>query len=1300
MINRLYKLLLCLFSILLLTNNLFSQEQSIAREWNEEVLYAISADFARPTVHSRNLFHTSIAMYDAWAAYETGANLYFLGQNLNDFIVPFDGIPLTADTESAQNEAISFAVFRLIEHRYATSPGLFSITDSIQSLMEEKGYDHQNTSFDYQNGGPAELGNYLAKMLIEYGFQDGANELNDYANQYYAPINPPIEVENPGNPDIFNPDRWQQITLTESIDQSGEVVASTPEFLGPEWGDVHPFSMSNEDITILNRDGHNYNVYFDPGNPALYNDNSLGEMDNEYKWNFMLVPIWASHLTTDDDVIWDISPKATGNIQSYPENQEEMVDFYNLLEGGDSGTGYDLNPITGAPYESQFVKRGDYARVLAEFWADGPNSVTPPGHWFDLLNGVADHPLFERKWKGIGPEMENLEYDVKSYLAMGGAMHDAAIAAWSIKGYYDYIRPVSAIRYLTDNGQCSEPGMANYNIKGAPLIPGYIELVENGDPLAGNAIEHVGKIKLYTWKGPDYIDEPDSDVAGVGWILAENWWPYQRPSFVTPPFAGYVSGHSTFSRTAAELMTLMTGSAYFPGGMSGYILPQNEFLVFEDGPSETIELQWATYRDASDQCSLSRIWGGIHPPIDDIPGRKIGMELGPNAFNFADNIVSGSAPYVQEIDITDETININDVGTQFSITAVYDQEMNPDFAPEMTFIAEDPSSAITMISSNWETGNTWTVTFQVSEGVFQLSNIAFSIQDAESIEGKTQNPHLEVNAFVIDTKRPGLTDYTPSNVVVNDEMVANLTLEIEVKFDEACDTNLAPTLTFESINDISNTLAYSVDDSYWETDSLFLATYELADAELEEFNIALMVSDVNDLNGNLLEEIVIEEFLQIDTKNPTSADFEVNNQALSLSDLGGSALVINITFPEPMDQISDPSLSFPEVDPTENSLFYNTLESFWIDEYSCQVTYDLLLAEEELMTINISLANFADTTGNTGAAVDGPGLFTIDTKRPEVENYINPGEIISDLHVGSSGLNLQIQFSEPMDTDQYPLMIINNPDAAESISYEIGESSWQDAENFNASFLVEDNNVEISDIAFTVGFATDASGNEQNSFTSNEIIQLDTKNPEVLSVSANDYLVSDEDIGEDAINILMIFDEEMDENSLPTISFIPQEPATSVLVPNENFSFWLNAFTYNNSFDVLELEALIENVGLHFSEARDIAGNEMYAEEMLTFFTISLEILSVNNRFSQTGIALFPSPLMANEQLKLLLGESQEEVQINMYDLNGKDLATWSFDQMLSGVHSFSLPKLESGLYVVNFTSQTVQTRLKIVVKN
>ena len=166
------------------------------------------------------------------------------------------------------------------------------------------------------------------------------------------------------------------------------------------------------------------------------------------------------------------------------------------------------------------------------------------------------------------------------------------------------------------------------------MIPNYIETIKEDDPIAIGYPQRIGKIKIKAWKGNHFINNRDSDVAGVGWIMGKDWVPYQRPSFVTPPFAGYVSGHSTFSRAAANTLALITGSNFFPGGIGEFDANKDEFLVFEKGPSQDIKIQWATYRDASNQCSLSRIWGGIHPPVDDLPGRVIGEKIGINAYRF------------------------------------------------------------------------------------------------------------------------------------------------------------------------------------------------------------------------------------------------------------------------------------------------------------------------------------------------------------------------------------------------------------------------------------------------------------------------------------------------------------------------------------------------------------------------------------------------------------------------------------------------------------------------------------------
>ena len=624
-----------IFLITIFSFQFTNAQESVARQWNELVLEAIRSDFARPTVHARNLFHTSVAMYDAWAVYGGKAETYFLGKTIHGFYAPMTCEIMVEDVSAAQEKAISHAVYRLLKHRFQNSPGEPELTISMDELMEELGYDISNESIYYALG-PAEMGNYIAQQLIEFGLQDGSNEINDYENKFYEPVNNPMLMALSGNRTITDLNRWQPLEFNVFIGQSGiQEEDGTPDFLSPEWGTVKPFSLQEEDRTIYERDGNEYWVYHDPGAPAYIDSTKIGLTDN-YKWGNALVAVWSSHLEPFDTVLWDISPGSIGNIQEYPETIDELRDFYNFYEGGDFGQGHSLNPFNGLPYYENKVPRGDYARVLAEFWADGPDSETPPGHWFTILNYVNDNPNLVKKMRGTGEVLDDLEWDVKSYFMLGGAMHDAAISAWGIKGWYDYVRPISAIRGMAELGQSSDPNLPNYHPNGLPLIPGYIELIDEDDPLAADNPNIVRELKIKSWLGPSAIRNSRIDEAGVGWIRAKLWFPYQRPTFVTPPFAGYVSGHSTYSRAAAEVLTALTGDPYFPGGFGEFFCERNEFLVFEDGPSVDVRLQWATYHDASDQCSLSRIWGGIHPPVDDIPGRLIGEKIGVAAFEFAE----------------------------------------------------------------------------------------------------------------------------------------------------------------------------------------------------------------------------------------------------------------------------------------------------------------------------------------------------------------------------------------------------------------------------------------------------------------------------------------------------------------------------------------------------------------------------------------------------------------------------------------------------------------------------------------
>jgi len=189
---------------------------------------------------------------------------------------------------------------------------------------------------------------------------------------------------------------------------------------------------------------------------------------------------------------------------------------------------------------------------------------------------------------------------------------------------------------MSGMGQSSDPSGPSNNPDGIPLEPGLIEVITAETTQPGQRHEalagYEGEIALRAWRAPA---DPATETGGVQWIRAIEWLPYQKATFVTPAFAGYVSGHSTFSRAGAEVMTAITGSQFFPGGMGVFDAPAEEFLQFEVGPSEAVELQFATYYDASDMAGVSRLWGGIHPRADDIPGRIVGSMIGIEAWNRA-----------------------------------------------------------------------------------------------------------------------------------------------------------------------------------------------------------------------------------------------------------------------------------------------------------------------------------------------------------------------------------------------------------------------------------------------------------------------------------------------------------------------------------------------------------------------------------------------------------------------------------------------------------------------------------------
>jgi hypothetical protein len=220
----------------------------------------------------------------------------------------------------------------------------------------------------------------------------------------------------------------------------------------------------------------------------------------------------------------------------------------------------------------------DLQKVIAEYWEDLPGSETPPGHWCVFAQWVSRR------------DHHSLDQDAKLFMALTNALLDASITAWDAKRTWDSVRPITAVHWLKQ-GQL-----------------------------------------IQAWGGP---------YQGTRTIRGEDWQPYQPAGFPTPPFAEYLSGHSTFSAAAAEVLKDATGSDTF--GLS-VTVPAGSSIV-EPGavPAAPVTLSWKAFSGAADQAGISREYGGIHFDDGDFEARKAGQDVGLQAWYKAKTYFNGKA---------------------------------------------------------------------------------------------------------------------------------------------------------------------------------------------------------------------------------------------------------------------------------------------------------------------------------------------------------------------------------------------------------------------------------------------------------------------------------------------------------------------------------------------------------------------------------------------------------------------------------------------------------------------------------
>lgn len=258
------------------------------------------------------------------------------------------------------------------------------------------------------------------------------------------------------------------------------------------------------------------------------------------------------------------------------------------------------DPITGTlgpilwtaedpgPYELQVrelisisAELDDEKKAIAAYWANGPDTVLPPGHWIKFGQYVSER------------DVHSLDDDARMFFALGNGLLDAGIIAWRMKREFDSVRPLSAAHFA----------------------------------LAGQTVR--------AWAGAGQ---------GVRDIPAEEWMPFQKFCFVSPPFGEYVSGHSAFSAGGAEVLRRFTGSDAFGASATLSTTFVNDEFIEGELLTQPVTLTWATFTEAADQSGMSRRYGGIHFERGDLDGRTVGRAAGERAFLRAQQFISGTLP--------------------------------------------------------------------------------------------------------------------------------------------------------------------------------------------------------------------------------------------------------------------------------------------------------------------------------------------------------------------------------------------------------------------------------------------------------------------------------------------------------------------------------------------------------------------------------------------------------------------------------------------------------------------------------
>ncbi len=207
-------------------------------------------------------------------------------------------------------------------------------------------------------------------------------------------------------------------------------------------------------------------------------------------------------------------------------------------------------------------------------------------------------------------------------------------------------------------------------------------------------------------------------------------------------------------------------------------------------------------------------------------------------------------PTVTAITPSAAVVNTTQVGAStFWLSVAYSGPMNPGSAPTIAF-STPVSTVLTLASGSWNAANTvYTAYYNVAAASTKITGIGVTASGATNADGNVQTSAPQTAVFSIDTVNPTVVSVTPSVATITDAQVGANGFSLSVQFSTAMNTSIHPTINLDP--DVTSTLTF-FSGSWDATDTIFTATYAVADAGVTVAGVQATISDAQSAAGNLV----------------------------------------------------------------------------------------------------------------------------------------------------------------------------------------------------------------------------------------------------------------------------------------------------------------------------------------------------------------------------------------------------------------------------------------------------------------